>query len=672
MGRGGEGTVYEVEGEPTLVAKVYHKRPLPQDQVAKLQAMVSCWSSGLESISAWPRSMLFDPIGRKPWGILMNKMSGARPLHELYGTTNRRRHFPEVGWHHLVLAARNTAAAFQTLHSAGVVVGDVNQGNLLVDKQMCVRMIDCDSFQITNNGRTFFCPVGTPHFTPPELQSKKLRDVPRSVNNDRFGLAVLIFHLLFVGRHPFAGRFRGPNDLPIEKAIAELRFAFSKDKAATLVDPPPASLLLEDLPPSVAELFELAFRGRDGDLDSRPTPVEWVAQLELLMKQRRACTFDPMHVYYAQLAECPWCRIEDAGGPSFFVPAGGLTTISADRLTALEEQIWDFEEVRFADLASHSIALPALPRLKRLTSPPKRTGLDYVGPLLVVTWGLCLAAAFFSGPLLAAASVLSLVLAGVVIASKQGRARRKTVNEYTAWLARNRIALHQRAQMIEHLHRQREAAFQRYSADLNQEIENFRAEGDKLQDVLAQHREAQKADFLRGFLIRDNARGIPGLTSSQVTIMESYGVESANDLERIRLYGIPSIDPETVMELLQWRTQVERGFQFNPEHGVTMAELRLAKDVAVRRFKMAQARKILTARKQLEALADAGRYELSRAIAHFDQLTATWTEQAKQLRDFQSGRQFFERWINRSPWLIAGLAVGFPTAASLLYVLRGL
>ena len=158
----------------------------------------------------------------------MSKMEGARPLHELYGTTDRRRHFPDVGWHHLVLAARNTAAAFNTLHSAGIVVGDVNQGNLLVDGKMCVRMIDCDSFQIAREGKTYNCPVGSPHFTPPELQGQRLRDVVRTVNHDRFGLATLIFHLLFVGRHPFAGRFRGQGDLSIEKAIAESRFAFSE------------------------------------------------------------------------------------------------------------------------------------------------------------------------------------------------------------------------------------------------------------------------------------------------------------------------------------------------------------------------------------------------------------------------------------------------------------
>ena len=680
IGRGGEGTVYDVEGEPDLVAKVFHKRPLPDDQVAKLQAMVSLWSAALEGISAWPRTLLFDSISRKPWGILMNKMSGARPLHELYGTTNRRRHFPEVGWHHMVLAARNTAAAFQTMHSAGVFVGDVNQGNLLVDSGMTVRMIDCDSFQITSGGRTFFCPVGTPHFTPPELQEVRLRDVARTANHDRFGLAVLIFHLLFVGRHPFAGRYRGPNDLPIEKAIAERRFAFSKNQAETLVDPPPASLLLDDLPPGVAELFEQAFRGRDGDVDSRPTPVEWVEQLEALMKQRRTCTFDKMHVFYSALDSCPWCRIEDAGGPSFFVPAGGLTTISADRLSALDERIWDLQEIKFADLSPDQLVIPEMPPLKRLKAPPKKTLTDFAAPLLVLCWAVGLLAAVNPSAILPAlagtavvggASALSLALAAFLLFGREARARRQRVKDYTGWLERNQEALRQRARVIEYQHGVRERAFQRATEDLKREVENFRAEGDKLQDVIAQHRESQKGDFLRGFLLRENAGSIPGLSSSQITIMESYGVESANDVDRLRLSGIPSIDEEAMMELLHWRTQVEKGFRFNPEHGVTIAELRAQKDVAERRFKISQARRILTAGKQLEAMAEAGRLELSRMLAHFDQMTAAWSEQAKSYRDFQSGRQRFERLINSSPALVISLALGIPAAAVVLHLLYG-
>ena len=88
----------------------------------------------------------------------MPRISDARPLHELYGTTNRRRHFPDVAWHHLLLAARNTAAAFHSVHAAGVVIGDVNQGNLLVDKQMCVRLIDLRFVSSQYEWQAFFLP----------------------------------------------------------------------------------------------------------------------------------------------------------------------------------------------------------------------------------------------------------------------------------------------------------------------------------------------------------------------------------------------------------------------------------------------------------------------------------------------------------------------------------
>src|SRR4051812_24821096 len=36
-----------------------------------------------------------------------------------------------------------------------------------------------------------------------------LRNVERKPEHDAIGLALLIFHLLFMGRHPFAGRFQG-------------------------------------------------------------------------------------------------------------------------------------------------------------------------------------------------------------------------------------------------------------------------------------------------------------------------------------------------------------------------------------------------------------------------------------------------------------------------------
>ena len=130
LGRGGEGSVYEVDGNPSLVVKVYHKTPLPDDQVAKLRAMSAIWSANLE---ADLRLAADDPVRSR-------RAQAVRPADVEDGrcpaAPRALRHdrpaaaiFPDVGWHHLVLAARNVAAAFNTLHAAGIVVGDVNQGN---------------------------------------------------------------------------------------------------------------------------------------------------------------------------------------------------------------------------------------------------------------------------------------------------------------------------------------------------------------------------------------------------------------------------------------------------------------------------------------------------------------------------------------------------------------
>ncbi len=672
IGRGGEGSVYEIQGDSSLVAKVYHKRPLLDEQIAKLQAMVSCWSSPLETIAAWPRSILFDSVSRKPCGILMTRMDDARPLHELYGTTNRRRHFPEVGWHHMVLAARNTAAAFQTLHAANILVGDVNQGNLLVDKGMCVRMIDCDSFQVSSNGRTFSCPVGTPHFTPPELQSQKLRDIIRTANHDRFGLAVLIFHLLFVGRHPFAGRYRGSGDLSIEKAIAERRFAFSKDRAETLVDPPPASLLLDDFPSGFGNLFEAAFRS-PGEANARPTPLQWVQELETLMRFRKTCRFDPIHVYPAQLSDCPWCRIEDSGGPSFFVPAGGATTVSADRLAALDDQIMDLRQIEFADLPSKRLALPEMPAFRVVKNMARRTWPEWNAALLVVSWVVCFAAIFIHGSVgtmaLGAGAVSSLVLAFPLLFGKRARERRKSCQDFLDWLGKGKQQLENLASAIQSQHRLREVAFERSTEDLKNEIKNYRNAETSLQDAIVNQREMQKADYLRGFSIRDSIRKIPNITYSHVAMLESFGVESANDVEQLRLYGIPSIDPEIVMELLQWRREVEPGFKFNPEHGITLADVGAAKEIAVRRFKISQARKILTAAKQIETQAEVGAADLARACSRFDDAAEQWKNTAKQFRDSQCRRRREERLINESPGMIIGLAITIPIVIGFLFLL---
>ena len=119
-------------------------------------------------------------------------MVDARQLHELYGTTNRRRHFPEAQWHHLVLAARNMAAAFDTMHAAGIVVGDVNQGNLLVDNAD-VRAVHRLRFVPDQQRRQDISLPGrhAPLHAARVAIARNCATSRRTVDHDRFGLAML-------------------------------------------------------------------------------------------------------------------------------------------------------------------------------------------------------------------------------------------------------------------------------------------------------------------------------------------------------------------------------------------------------------------------------------------------------------------------------------------------
>jgi DNA-binding helix-hairpin-helix protein with protein kinase domain len=638
IGKGGEGIVFEVEGAPKLAAKVYHQSPLEPDQVAKLEAMVAQRTNDIDAISAWPSELLFTAHRREMCGILIPRVVGSQHLHELYGTANRRLHFPEVQWHHLVLAARNVAAAFDTMHEAGILIGDVNQGNLLVNEQMVVRFIDCDSFQITSNGRTFTCPVGTPHFTPPELQAKKLRDIPRQVDHDLFGLGVLLFHLIFVGRHPFAGRFHGAGELTIERAIAERRFAFSRNRAATLVEPPPASLLLDDVPGGLAQLFELAFCSPDGQ--KRPRAAEWVAQLDVLLKQRKRCSIDPAHVYYAQLLRCPWCRIEDEGGPAFFVAGASGSMISRGRLDHLEAKVRQIELPTYPPLTPQELKIPQAVTPKRNKSMPKLGAPDLAVGLLAASALACVSGVW-SPYALAAGAVGSLAGGLWLLLGKEARRRRGLVHDLTKRLEGMQGPLFQKAQSILKGHQQR--AYWSPTVDLR--------------DALVLQRSSDKRRYLSSHLIQEHMRAIPGMTPSLVSVLQSYGIESAADVEAIGLH-VPMLSGGLTLELKTWRDRVEQQFVHRPAHAMSMKQAAQAGDVEVSRFKAAQARRILMGAAQLSSMARLAGEQLAAQVGQYDQAAAAGRAIVKELRDTQSIRRSWERAINSSwPAIVAATIV---------------
>src|SRR5215467_5482035 len=357
LGRGGEASVWSVEGQPAFVAKVYHQPP-SAEKAEKLCRMVELQSDRLLALSAWPIGTLFTPDNKSLVGFLMKNVSGFKDIHLLYNPKSRTREFPpKANWRFLVHTATNVARAFSVIHDNGHVIGDVNQSNLRVSPETAiVNLIDCDSFQISSNGKLYPCEVGVPLYTPPELQELEFRDVVRTPNHDNFGLAVLIFHLLLMGRHPFAGKFLGRGEMSIEKAIAENRFAFAPDVQRTQMLPPPSCLTLAQLPKEIANLFIHAFSPVSVQ-GARPDGRKWIAALGALGSRLMVCAANNAHLFFSGLPTCPWCSIE-ATGVLLFVDYVIVDAGSTFNLEVAWSRI----------LAVPNPGVPNLPSLRVLTS----------------------------------------------------------------------------------------------------------------------------------------------------------------------------------------------------------------------------------------------------------------------------------------------------------------
>ena len=252
IGTGAEGEVYEIQGKSDLVAKVYHEPP-PPEKAEKLVVLSRLGNERLFNLSAWPVSTLRDAPDGEVVGFVMKKISQAEEVHALHSPKSRLQKFPEASWAFLIYVAANIARAVAVIHEHGLVIGDVNPKNILVTRKATIYLLDVNSFQVSAEGKTYRCEGGFPEYTPPELQGVAFRDIDRAQEHDCFGLGVVIFQLLFMGRHPFSGRYFGAGEMPLERAIREFRFAYGVEAEERKMRQPPGTLALDSMPPPLVE-----------------------------------------------------------------------------------------------------------------------------------------------------------------------------------------------------------------------------------------------------------------------------------------------------------------------------------------------------------------------------------------------------------------------------------
>lgn len=511
IGRGGEGEVYALADGSGRALKIYAQPDTARE--AKIRAMIGSDLAARCPAVTFPQEAGFDGSGAFR-GFTMPMVADGKLIHELYSPASRQQHFPDVDWRFLVRAAANMAQVFGQVHAAGAVVGDINGSGILVTRRATVVMIDADSVQL---GAEHLCRVGMAEYTPPELQNRKLGDIVRTTDHDGFGIAVLLFQLLFLGRHPFAGRARG-RDLPLAEAIRLNEFAYSLYRRARL-EPPPATLLLSDLPLGLRTLFEKAF-GKG--VSPRPSPAEWLEELRHLETNAAPCSRNGRHTHAVGVAGCPWCRIERGIGTTLF----GWTSppvVSPARSPSPTQLIVE-GTLKRAKAASGEAAEP---RASPLPKMPSATVLDYAHKD---------AAASFMIPLAQARAAAGQPTDPFSKAYRRARddlsmALEHWRGEAGAWKAATRAAaLAHDLVMFSRLAEWKEAAL---------------AEG-----RACESRKAVQAELARHPLARAI---LPGLGPARRARLSAKGITSAADVSTASLAHSSALGERATMALLLWR-----------------------------------------------------------------------------------------------------------------------
>jgi hypothetical protein len=207
LGQGGEAEVYDLGDGRVLKWWKPPEHPdfdgMPHAQTAAAQR-IAVAPAKLRALPGNLPAAVVAPCGfaldkkKQVCGYLMPKIHGT-PLHD-YGEPRWRREHPVTG-DELTGALLALHDAIAGLHRAGVVIGDCNDLNVLVDGKR-VHLIDVDSYQFGG----FACSMFSERFVDPRLcDMQQLVPIrPHDEDSDWFAFAVMVFRSL-VGVGPWGG-----------------------------------------------------------------------------------------------------------------------------------------------------------------------------------------------------------------------------------------------------------------------------------------------------------------------------------------------------------------------------------------------------------------------------------------------------------------------------------
>lgn len=619
---GGEGDVYHHPTSKDSLIKIY-KTPTRErsEKVLALIGFASLADAALLKHAAWPTEAIYSANDRRlPIGFTMPRMNGVA-IHSIYSPMERKQTLPDFSWRQLVQVARNSAIALDGLHKAGIVFGDINEGNFIVTGEGFVKVIDCDSYQLKSSGRLFLCPGGVGMWTPPELQGESFENAVRTPDHDVFGLAVLIFQLLFIGRHPFA--VRRQDDHTMEQAIQRNLFAYSPELASKGVAVPELSLPVSSVGQTLYRLFEQAFlaysdignalltcatcgttnRVRRSATQStvlncgkcknslpacahhkRPTAADWVAALKEFDSTLTVCQANKTH-YFARGQQCPFCYLETIGFFAF-VPAltGNYNPTSELGADNAVRALW--EKIRTAPVPT--FALTSGP-ITAVTGKPLPAGVGQINPTFIFAW-IVLGASLFGFAVIGPAAFIGLVVGGMMLSA--GAKTPAFQNEVSSRESAVSAAKSAHAKLLDELKSEeakiaaRLKAIRMQAQQIFGQIEELKPEYTRgLQDLETRRKDIQLRAYLERFLIRK--RKFHGLGPKRLVVLQVNSIETAADVyfAKYRVSGVPGDVWNTIRK---WSNDQASKFTFDVSKPPPVEEkARLASSLTAKKHALA-------------------------------------------------------------------------------------
>ena len=331
VSRGKEGSVYEVDGEPRLLAKVFKKGKVTSHRKQKVELMVQ-HDVRLPGV-CFPESII--TYGGDFVGFTMRRAQHAHVLNDtIFIPQELDRLYP--GWtrRDLVDVCLSFLKRVKSLHDLNILIGDINPNNVMLGPQKDAWIIDIDSVQVDG----YPCPVGWDEFTAPEI----LGGVQglRSLDQENFAVAVMLFMIMMTGTFPYENS--GSDDTI--KNIKSGLFPYGFDGRSERDLQPPLRWLYvwSHLSYQLKNLFWNSFH-REGSRyrpQERVTVDEWIEAFDGFKRNLQYRNVDPQSLEIfpirrkaekgAHLLDCPKCggvkliaqySNGDDGGKEFLTPS---------------------------------------------------------------------------------------------------------------------------------------------------------------------------------------------------------------------------------------------------------------------------------------------------------------------------------------------------------------